>query len=734
MANPLSNQKVMQKTIGTLILIVFIFLVLAFQAAGDGASLEKISGAFGAGINKAIKKAGNQLAVQAADQVAQAANQLGGSCSPACTAEQVCRNNQCVAAVKVVHYDFTNRMTDTSNNQNEGVIGHFDAQGNPVQGVLNTPNIQDGGKALPALGNVRDFAFRDNFRNLPNDEVTVMFWAKGAPKIDKDMVFFSYSQGNSPQSSSVLQFQLMRKITVNNRVYQRGSLLLKPPLLEPSRLTFLIPEINAGWHHYAVTWRSSSGAVVVFVDGQAVAQNALVESGDLCFDGQDNDFDGSTDCVDTDCANTRRTYSMTYTFERGQRQGRTGTYNPSCGPESDAVASELSCIDGIDNDGNKFGNKLALEIDCREDACYSRDGREPGQSICRRLGKRPQDAPAPLVGMLGGACVAGECSSDPRLICIGGICVTETVEIVHAAAPAPVAPEFIIGKDRRLVSGGTLMLGHAQTHQHAGYAIPDTAYLGFLDEFRMYNKALPADTINSIFSAGRRDPVIAPVIAPTCVDTDIGGALAQQASVKSFATLGDERQDDSCSPDAAKAATVVVERLCLPNQITSMEFDCASLGKVCRDGACVNAPPPQACNADANCGAGLRCFSRVCQTQVCSETDSGNDPATAGILTLDRSITEDIATKDACGDDRMLTEYYCTQNGGSTRQSVACPQGTTCQMNAEQVGACVDAVQAPVDGDAGGEGLQQHQEADDDSAGTSNYFRRTGEDDSFQRR
>ncbi|HIH46730.1 TPA: hypothetical protein HA297_00360, partial [Candidatus Woesearchaeota archaeon] len=57
-----------------------------------------------------------------------------------------------------------------------------------------------------------------------------------------------------------------------------------------------------------------------------------------------------------------------------------------------------------------------------------------------------------------------------------------------------------------------------------------------------------------------------------------------------------------------------------------------------------------------------------------------------------------------------------------------------CQMNAEQVGACVDAVQAPVDGDAGGEGLQQHQEADDDSAGTSNYFRRTGEDDSFQRR
>ncbi|HIG96533.1 TPA: hypothetical protein HA249_06645 [Candidatus Woesearchaeota archaeon] len=55
-------------------------------------------------------------------------------------------------------------------------------------------------------------------------------------------------------------------------------------------------------------------------------------------------------------------------------------------------------------------------------------------------------------------------------------------------------------------------------------------------------------------------------------------------------------------------------------------------------------------------------------------------------------------------------------------------------MNAEQVGACVDAVQAPVDGDAGGEGLQQHQEADDDSAGTSNYFRRTGEDDSFQRR
>src|SRR3989338_5003223 len=104
MANPLSNQKVMQKTIGTLILIVFIFLVLAFQAVGDDASLEKISGAFGAGINKAIKKAGNQLAVQAA-------NPLGAGCSPACTAEQVCRNSQCVAVNKIVHYDFTNRMT-----------------------------------------------------------------------------------------------------------------------------------------------------------------------------------------------------------------------------------------------------------------------------------------------------------------------------------------------------------------------------------------------------------------------------------------------------------------------------------------------------------------------------------------------------------------------------------------------------------------------------------------------
>src|SRR3989338_2750686 len=150
----------------------------------------------------------------------------------------------------------------------------------------------------------------------------------------------------------------------------------------------------------------------------------------------------------------------------------------------------------------------------------------------------------------------------------------------------------------------------------------------------------------------------------------------------------------------------------------------------CIDGRCVVAPPPQACNADANCGAGLRCFSRVCQTQVCSETDSGNDPATAGILTLDRSITEDIATKDACGDDRMLTEYYCTQNGGSTRQSVACPQGTTCQMNAEQVGACVAA--PPIVG--GGDGNNQHQETDDNTAGTSNYFRRMERFNTLMRR
>jgi len=56
MANPLSNQKVMQKTIGTLILIVFIFLVLAFQAAGDALLLKRYQAHLALVLTKLLKK------------------------------------------------------------------------------------------------------------------------------------------------------------------------------------------------------------------------------------------------------------------------------------------------------------------------------------------------------------------------------------------------------------------------------------------------------------------------------------------------------------------------------------------------------------------------------------------------------------------------------------------------------------------------------------------------------
>jgi len=103
-------------------------------------------------------------------------------------------------------------------------------------------------------------------------------------------------------------------------------------------------------------------------------------------------------------------------------------------------------------------------------------------------------------------------------------------------------------------------------------------------------------------------------------------------------------------------------------------------------------PPPQAgraCVNNADCGDGLRCLSLICQTRVCSETDGGNDPAVPGVITLDNSITPNIVSQDTCQNDASVLEYFCLPSHESSRQVMMCPGGSTCQTNAEGVGACV---------------------------------------------
>ena len=224
-----------------------------------------------------------------------------------------------------------------------------------------------------------------------------------------------------------------------------------------------------------------------------------------------------------------------------------------------------------------------------------------------------------------------------------------------------------------------------------------------------------------------------------CTDYDEArGNVNMQALVKSFVLFEDIQNYDTCVKDyfgGDKTSTNLNEQTCNrvkgKLKLVSVGVDCADLNKVCEEGACVAAPPDSAqrCNRNDDCIKGL-CFSHICQTLACSETDGGNFPRVAGVLTLDYSISEDTANKDTCQDEAQVIEYFCSLNGGSSTEVVPCPRGTTCQMNAEQVGACVAAPLIV----GGGDGNNQHQETDDNTAGTSNYFRRMERFNTLMRR
>ena len=193
-----------------------------------------------------------------------------------------------------------------------------------------------------------------------------------------------------------------------------------------------------------------------------------------------------------------------------------------------------------------------------------------------------------------------------------------------------------------------------------------------------------------------------PPPVPSCTDTD-AGQPDEGRGVKGTATgiialdfpeygLRQGQQasyEDRCNGD------MLLEGFCdRDGKVSITGFGCAPGGKVCRDGACVASQEGPACVNNADCGEGLRCLSRVCQTRVCSETDGGNDPAVPGVITLDNSITDDIINQDACQNDASVLEYFCLPSHESSRQVMMCPGGSTCQTNAEGVGACV-APEAP---------------------------------------
>ncbi|HIG95859.1 TPA: hypothetical protein HA249_03125 [Candidatus Woesearchaeota archaeon] len=112
------------------------------------------------------------------------------------------------------------------------------------------------------------------------------------------------------------------------------------------------------------------------------------------------------------------------------------------------------------------------------------------------------------------------------------------------------------------------------------------------------------------------------------------------------------------------------------------------------------------CGVDADCGAdNLFCVDFVCDSSLCTDTDGENSPIVAGVATLDNEVAVDVVKKDECFNPSQTNEWYClSPEGGLANLHVPCPEGTTCQPNAEGIGVCRAAPPPPPPPPGGGLG------------------------------
>lgn len=93
-------------------------------------------------------------------------------------------------------------------------------------------------------------------------------------------------------------------------------------------------------------------------------------SGEVCGNGEDDDGDGKVDCQDLDCGaascDDRNPCTEDICPVDGVCENEPRRLMPSCGPgctcSESGVPEEVSCFDGLDNDGDDA-------IDCSDPDC-----------------------------------------------------------------------------------------------------------------------------------------------------------------------------------------------------------------------------------------------------------------------------------------------------------------------------------------------------------------------------
>ena len=190
---------------------------------------------------------------------------------------------------------------------------------------------------------------------------------------------------------------------------------------------------------------------------------------------------------------------------------------------------------------------------------------------------------------------------------------------------------------------------------------------------------------------------------PTCTDTDDG----KNPLVKGSAESASGRGTDSCLGDGTK----VMEYYCSGGVIKTEDIECIG-NTLCSDGACREtacfdtdngqdtavlgtisyrgSQYTDSCTSDGkvteyfcdasgmqqatlSCAAGYNCAGGKCiKTDVCTDSDGGQDLHKGGTVTMGPSSFEDY-----CGGNAVVIEYYCAE-GTVKSASLQCPSGESC--------------------------------------------------------
>ncbi len=389
------------------------------------------------------------------------------------------------------------------------------------------------------------------------------------------------------------------------------------------------------------------------VDGAAcrASEGAITE---LCFNGADDDHDGTMDCADTDCA----------AYPACAGAAATAAAAPACVPDKDGTGvpftSEIICNDGRDNDCNGA-------IDCMDSDCA-------GYSACAEAA-----APACVPDKDGtGTLVAGEasCEDSRDNDCDGAIdCADSDCVAYPACAPAPAPTPFTCtdtdaGNDPRTIGKITRSNTTWTRSWPDACSTPAKLLEYFCNPDGSTNRStITCQSVDSAFECVRTWKGAYCGVPISCTETDAGlDARAGGRTTSRNATGGvvDDKTDRCSSP--AK----LTEYFCAPDGFVEQQVSIA----------CADIDPVFGCVADppgAYCGV----------SRSCTDSDGGANGNVGGRVNVVDASGATTSYTDTCdGSGAMVKEASCTGTSANFTVIDCTVSGLSCQIDSNGLAYC----------------------------------------------